>query len=86
MDKESKIFSIAIILIFVLGIIGCYFQVKHQESKWNNGIHAECGGKWEFQNVARGKSETTYYYICDECGELFSSTRYYKSLKEETKN
>ena len=64
-----------IILSLVIGF-GFIFIMneyrKYEEKRWNNGICAECGTEYHFQSAAKGKSSTTYYYICNN-GHIFET-------------
>mgnify|MGYP006955103646 FL=1 len=51
-----------------LTILACVFVIgvdKNNTKEYNNGTHAECGGKWQFMGVDKGY----FWYECDECGE-----------------
>lgn len=51
-----------------LTVLACVFVIgvdKSNTKEYNNGIHAECGGEWQFMGVDKGY----FWYECDKCGE-----------------
>lgn len=46
-----------------------------QTNAWNNGIHIDCGGEYQFSSATNWRGSKNYYYTCDKCGhtEEFSS-------------
>lgn len=65
---------IAIILSLAMGF-GCLglFEMEYNsdEALYNNGVHADCGGEWDFVSVTSSKhGSKTYYYECDDCGAV----------------
>ncbi len=74
-------YTAIIIVIIVFVLIPAYFilgkyRLESDRSKlmqkWNDGIHAECGGKYEYQQMIAGQSWTSYVYRCDKCGYVES--------------
>lgn len=43
--------------------------------EWNGGQCPYCGGKYEFVNASRYRNNTTYYYECDNCGDIIETGR-----------
>lgn len=70
---------IVVIIVFVLIpaylILGKYRlesdRVKLMQ-RWNDGIHAECRGEYEYQQMIAGQSWTSYVYRCNKCGLVVS--------------
>lgn len=46
-------------------------------NKWNEGIHKNCGGYWQYEQAIGHMYITEYVYCCDKCGTRteFLSTR-----------
>lgn len=60
------------VIIFGVAFGFCALDAKINESidkeNWNNGIHADCGGHWQYeQAIGRHYSGTDYIYVCDKC-------------------
>ena len=60
------------IAIFGIALGMCFIDNKINEAvdreNWNNGIHADCGGHWQYeQAIGRHYSGTDYVYVCDKC-------------------
>ena len=70
------------IVVLIVGAI-CVFAVSSilyktaqvQTDIWNNGIHIDCGGEYQFSSATNWRGSKAYYYTCDKCGhtEEFSS-------------
>lgn len=65
---------IAVAIAFGLATL-IYKEVEGNRNRWNNGIHIDCGGEYQFSGATQWRSSKTYYYTCDKCGhtEEFSS-------------
>ena len=66
---SKKIISI-IIMLLVGCLIGGLFTLETalDDSIWNNGIHAECGGNWELFDIERTRNgHDLCYYRCNNC-------------------
>lgn len=52
-----------------------YGTSQTQINTWNNGIHIDCGGEYQFSSATNWRGSKDYYYTCDKCGhtEQFSS-------------
>ena len=51
---------------------------KAEDKAWNNGICAECSGDMELISVTATKSNNkTYYYKCNNCGNVISLKHLY---------
>lgn len=71
----SIIFSITavIALIVGLGLLIGHAEESGDDARWNNG-HCVCGGEWKYEQAVGHRYDTTYIYVCDNCGkriELF---------------
>lgn len=56
------------ILIFVSAIaLGIIFY-EDPMTQYNNGIHADDGGRWTYDGFMISKSRSRYSYHCDTCG------------------
>ena len=69
--------DILAILGIILGFIGALFLLaflvsipisRAETNKWNNGIHKDCGGHWQYEQAVGHDYITSYMYICDKCG------------------
>ena len=72
----GKIIAILIALAITFGI--ATLLCKNAEGNydhWNNGIHIDCGGEYQFSGATNYRGLKDYYYTCDKCGhtEEFSS-------------
>ena len=51
---------------------------KAEDKAWNNGICTECSGDMELISVTATKSNNkTYYYKCNDCGNVISLKHLY---------
>lgn len=65
-----NIFAILMILIFVFTLaLGLIFY-EDPMIQYNNGIHAEDGGRWTYDGfmISKNRSRSRYSYHCDTCG------------------
>lgn len=65
----GKIAASAVVLAvtFVL-TFGMYAEQKSDSNRWNNGVHIDCGGAYQFSSATDWRGSKTYYYTCDKCG------------------
>lgn len=75
-DYLPEIISIiGIVLLFAAIVFGTYKAcIKHDEKLWNNGHCDDCGGTWVYEQAVGHRSDTSYIYVCEDCGkriELF---------------
>ena len=71
-----KIIAILVALAIAFGVATLlYKDAEGNHDRWNNGIHIDCGGEYQFSSVTNWRSSKDYYYTCDKCGhtEEFSS-------------
>ena len=72
----GKIIAILVALAIAFGLVTLiYKEAEGNRNRWNNGIHIDCGGEYQFSSATQWRSSKTYYYTCDKCGhtEEFSS-------------
>ena len=72
----GKIIAILVALAITFGIATLlYKNAEGNYDRWNNGIHIDCGGEYQFSGATQWRSSKAYYYTCDKCGhtEEFSS-------------
>ena len=65
-----NIFAILMILIFVFTLaLGLIFY-EDPMTQYNNGIHADDGGRWTYDGfmISKNRSRSRYSYHCDTCG------------------
>lgn len=63
-----NIFAILMILIFMFTpVLGLIFY-EDPMTQYNNGIHAEDGGRWTYDGFMISKNRSRYSYHCDTCG------------------
>lgn len=62
---------LSVICVIILGVIDYNITSKENVITWNEGYHADCGGKWDFYQKDNGD----YIYKCDKChkAEIFES-------------
>lgn len=71
--NEFKRVIVGLFLSLLIGFLCSYMLIENdnlQEEIWNNGIHAECNGEWEFTNGSYYKGKTYYFYKCDKCDKV----------------
>lgn len=71
--NESKRTIVSLFLSLLVGLFFSYIFIENdnrQQEIWNNGIHAECNGEWEFTNGSYFKGRTYYFYKCDKCDKV----------------
>lgn len=56
------------ILIFVSAIVLGIVFYEDPMTQYNNGIHADDGGRWTYDGFMISKSRSRYSYHCDTCG------------------
>lgn len=56
------------ILILVSAIVLCIIFYEDPMTQYNNGIHADDGGRWTYDGFMISKSRSRYSYHCDTCG------------------
>ena len=66
--------EIIAIIVTILLCAALFFGVskiseKQDEKCWNNGRCDVCGGTWNYEQAVGHKYETSYIYVCDNCGK-----------------
>ena len=60
-------------LIIGFGLSGLLsIDYHYTQEIYNSGVHRDCG-QWELFDIEKDKGCRTYYYKCNECGELLIS-------------
>lgn len=57
-----------IILILVSTIVLGIIFYEDPMTQYNNGIHADDGGRWTYDGFVITKNRSRYSYHCDTCG------------------
>ena len=73
---RGKIIAVLVALAIAFGVATLlYKNAEGNYDRWNNGIHIDCGGEYQFSGATKSFSSENYYYTCDKCGhtEEFSS-------------
>ena len=73
---RGKIIVILVALAIAFGVATLlYKNVEGNHERWNNGIHIDCGGEYQFSSGTNWRGSKAYYYTCDKCGhtEKFSA-------------
>ena len=65
-----NIFGALMILIFVFTLVLGLIFYEDPMTQYNNGIHAEDGGRWTYDGfmISKNRSRSRYSYHCDTCG------------------
>ena len=72
----KKFIAILVALAISFGVATLlYKNAEGNYDRWNNGIHIDCGGEYQFSSATNYRGSKDYYYTCDKCGhtEEFSS-------------
>ncbi len=74
-DILPEIISIIVIILALAALIFGINKasIKHDNKLWNDG-HCACGGTWQYEQAVGHRSDTSYIYVCEDCGkriELF---------------
>lgn len=80
-DNYSGIISFIVIMIVFTIIVGFidYFEKKHDEEIYNNGICTVCDcGKYNFSSASESLNSHSYYYTCDNCGHTIETNELMK--------
>ena len=74
----KTITAIVISLIVGFGFVFLMNEYReYEEKRWNNGICTICNTEYHFQSAAKGKSSTTYYYVCEN-GHIFETDCFFQ--------
>ena len=55
-----------------------YGVSQTQANTWNNGIHIDCGGEYQFSAATEYRGSKSFYYTCDKCGHTEEFNRLMK--------
>lgn len=64
----SNIIIALMILILVSTIVLGLIFYEDPMTQYNNGIHADDGGRWTYDGFMISKNRSRYSYHCDICG------------------
>ena len=66
---RGKTIASIVILAITFGLTcGMYHECSSAIDRWNNGVHIDCGGTYQFSGATKYRASTSYYYTCDKCG------------------
>lgn len=60
-------FALMILILVSTIVLGLIFY-EDPMTQYNNGIHADDGGKWTYDGFMISKNRSRYSYHCDTCG------------------
>ena len=61
------IIALMILILVSTIVLGLIFY-EGPMTQYNNGIHADDGGRWTYDGFMISKSRSRYSYHCDTCG------------------
>lgn len=61
------IIALMILILVSTIVLGLIFY-EDPMTQYNNGIHADDGGKWTYDGFMISKNHSRYSYHCDTCG------------------
>ena len=61
------IIALMILILVSTIVLGLIFY-EDPMTQYNNGIHADDGGRWTYDGFMISKSRSSYSYHCDTCG------------------
>lgn len=64
----GNVFFFLMIAIVVSTIVLGLIFYEDPMTQYNNGIHADDGGKWTYDGFVITKNRSRYSYHCDTCG------------------
>lgn len=64
----GNVIGVLMIAIVVLTIVLGLVFYEDPMTQYNNGIHADCGGSWDYDGFVVSKNRSRYSYHCDRCG------------------
>lgn len=76
--KAFAIMALIAGILFASIMYACNRRTTKQNDVYNGGIHAECGGHWEYSQAVGHYNSTNYLYICDNCKEMVEIDKYHK--------
>lgn len=69
--------AIAILMALAIGLGMTrlmFWDAENQQKIWNDGICVQCGGSMEFRSASRRRTDTYYYFQCEDCGKIIELT------------
>ena len=63
----TVIVTIFLITALLFGARRC--SINQEEKLWNNGHCDVCGGTWKYEQAVGHRSDTSYIYVCEDCGK-----------------
>lgn len=63
----NVIIALMILILVSTIVLGLVFY-EDPMTQYNNGIHADCGGSWDYDGFMISKNRSRYSYHCDKCG------------------
>lgn len=61
------IIALTILILVSIIVLGIVFY-EDPMTQYNNGIHANDGGRWTYDGFMISKNRSRYSYHCDTCG------------------
>ena len=77
----KNLITIVLALAIGFGFSGLLcLEEQANVTAWNNGYCEECGGEWHLAEItkSRNNGSTRYYWECEECNNLISTTRNFR--------
>lgn len=73
--KGGKLIAVLIACAIGLGVTRLMFwDAENQRKIWNDGICVQCGGSMEFKSASRRRTDTYYYFQCEDCKKIIELT------------
>lgn len=72
--KPIVVLGLFLALLLAVAVVGLNLEKNWAIKTYNNGIHGNCGGRWELYSASRNMNcPTRYHYKCLKCGEKFET-------------
>lgn len=66
--KERIITTVICVVVSFIAAVLIYSDAAKSADRWNNGIHIDCGGQYQFTSATNWRGSKDYYYTCDKYG------------------
>lgn len=66
--KERIITAVICVAVSFIAAVLIYSDTTKSTERWNDGIHIDCGGQYQFTSATDYRGSKTFYYTCDKCG------------------
>lgn len=76
--KGRIIIVIVCVVVSFLTAMLMYADAATEKDCWNNGIHIDCGGEYQFTGATNWRGSKDYYYTCNKCGHTEEFNRLIK--------